>query len=144
MNLCDEPQRVTVPTETLRQIPRSIGSVCLGGPCTCMNAACGITETNRQAHSHQSLSIFQVTYNGRQFNDFTVQRAATYIEQTDEHIAELTCALVLRDAENNQNSPQALAHQSWAGLRVVCDWYQTPYMRAETELAVCPAIRPSK
>jgi len=33
-----------------------------------------------------------VTYNGRPFNDFTVQRAATYIEQTDEHIAELTCA----------------------------------------------------
>ena len=34
----------------------------------------------------------QVTYNGRPFNDFTVQRASTYIEQTDEHLAELTCA----------------------------------------------------
>jgi ABC-type multidrug transport system ATPase subunit len=38
------------------------------------------------------LGTLQVTYNGHPFNDFTVQRASTYIEQTDEHIAELTCA----------------------------------------------------
>ena len=37
--------------------------------------------------------VSQVTYNGRPFSDFTVQRASTYIEQTDEHLAELTCEL---------------------------------------------------
>jgi ABC-type multidrug transport system ATPase subunit len=34
----------------------------------------------------------EVTFNGQSFTDFTVQRASTYIEQTDEHLAELTCA----------------------------------------------------
>lgn len=34
----------------------------------------------------------QVTYNGRTMDDFVVERASTYIEQVDEHMAELTCA----------------------------------------------------
>jgi ABC-type multidrug transport system ATPase subunit len=32
----------------------------------------------------------QVTYNGRTMDDFVVERASTYIEQVDEHMAELT------------------------------------------------------
>ena len=39
---------------------------------------------------HKDAFARQVTYNGRPFSDFTVQRASTYIEQTDEHLAELT------------------------------------------------------
>ena len=36
----------------------------------------------------------KVTYNGKGLNEFVVQRTAAYIEQTDEHIAELTCVIV--------------------------------------------------
>ena len=32
-----------------------------------------------------------VTYNGKALDQFVAQRTAAYIEQTDEHIAELTC-----------------------------------------------------
>ena len=38
------------------------------------------------------LVTLQVTYNGRTMDDFVVERASTYIEQVDEHMAELTCA----------------------------------------------------
>jgi hypothetical protein len=42
---------------------------------------------------HPYYPPLQVTYNGRTLDDFVVQRASTYIEQVDEHMAELTCAL---------------------------------------------------
>ena len=32
-----------------------------------------------------------ITYNGKHLDEFVAQRTAAYIEQTDEHIAELTC-----------------------------------------------------
>ena len=34
-----------------------------------------------------------VTYNGKTLSEFVPQRTAAYIEQVDEHIAELTCDL---------------------------------------------------
>lgn len=37
------------------------------------------------------LHFAQVSYNGKTFDEFVVQRASTYIEQVDEHMAELTC-----------------------------------------------------
>jgi hypothetical protein len=41
-----------------------------------------------------------VTYNGRTMDDFVVERASTYIEQVDEHMAELTCAFCCSPVQN--------------------------------------------
>ena len=45
-----------------------------------------------------------MTYNGRTMDDFVVERASTYIEQVDEHMAELTCASCCRSF-SAQNQP---------------------------------------
>lgn len=68
-----------------------------------------------------------ITYNGKHFKEFVPQRTAAYIEQTDEHIAELTCAAW------SHHCPRNLAVQA-AGLDV--DVEEPRFLRQSPHCAV--------
>lgn len=62
-----------------------------------------------------------ITYNGKTFKEFVVQRTSAYIEQTDLHLPELT----VRETMNFAARVQGVGHKAGKPLRppsCKCGW----------------------